>query len=351
MSDPTRTSVERLDPMIGCVLAERYRVELKIGSGGFGAIFRGYDLETGIDVAIKVLHPALTADPAVVARFRREGAALSALRSPNTVAAFALGETDDGALYIVMELLEGQSLYMRYHERGPQPWRFVVEIARAVCDSLAEAHALGIIHRDLKPANIFIMDDPEYVRIKVLDFGIAKIIRSGSLEEADLTHVGQMVGTFDYMAPEQMVGGACSAPTDLFTLGIVMYETIAGRLPFGEHATASGMLAAHLTPDREPIGGHVDVPEALDRIVLRCLAPYPADRFASAVELAGELDRLLEDYPDPSRTDAGDSATVRTHAVPDPAVTGERTVIEPAGKKFIPTTTLPGVAPPTKPRR
>ena len=318
----------------------------RIGSGGFGAIYHGYDLETGLDVAIKVLHPELTAEPAVVARFRREGAALSTLRSPNTVAAFAIGETDDGALYIVMELLTGQSLYTRFHERGPLSWRVMIDIARAVCDSLAEAHALGIVHRDLKPANIFLEERPGSFHVKVLDFGIAKIIRSGSLEQADLTTAGQMIGTFDYMAPEQMVGGECAGPTDLFTLGVVMYEMITGRLPFGDKQTAAAMLAAQLAPYREPIARHAEVPDALEHVVMRCLESNPTRRFASATELAAALDRITEALPEPTHAELAPSTTARMEAAPAPAATGERTVVE--ATKFIATTTLPGVVPPKR---
>jgi len=148
------TVVRRRDPLLGEVFDRRFRVEARIAAGGFGAIYRATHLKSGHQFALKVLHPNLTGAPDVVARFRREGAALTLLRDPHTITAYELGEADDGTLYIVMELLRGESLYDRYRAHGPMPWESVVAIARAVCSSLAEAHALGIIHRDLKPTNI-----------------------------------------------------------------------------------------------------------------------------------------------------------------------------------------------------
>src|SRR5690606_8713784 len=144
--------------------------------------------------------------PDVVARFRREAVALARLRSPHTVTAYDFGETPDGTLYIALELLQGESLYERYRALGPLPWPRLVAIARQVCSALAEAHALGIVHRDLKPTNIHLEEvagDPDFV--KVLDFGIAKILHGSALPSGDLTRIGEMVGTYDYMAPEQLL--------------------------------------------------------------------------------------------------------------------------------------------------
>src|SRR5262249_25503224 len=158
----------------------------------------------GHTFALKVLHPQLTWDRRVVARFRREGAALTRLRNPHTITAFEFGEAGDGTLYIVMELLRGESLYERFRAHGPLPWQRMMAIARAVCNSLAEAHALGIIHRDLKPTNIHLEPGPDGEQhAKVLDFGIAKILQEGEIDSSDLTHAGQMIGTLDYMSPEQ----------------------------------------------------------------------------------------------------------------------------------------------------
>ncbi|CAN5564748.1 hypothetical protein BH11MYX1_BH11MYX1_53360 [soil metagenome] len=293
--DPDRTHVSILDPLVGQVVATHYRIELGIAAGGFGAIYRTVDLRDDHDVAIKLLHPHLTQDPAVLARFRREGGALSQLHDPHTISAYEVGEMEDGTLYIVMELLEGENLYETYKQLCPLPWRRVVTIARAVCSSLAEAHALGIVHRDLKPANIHLGHaGADGDTVKVLDFGIAKIIRGESgLDSSDLTQVGHMIGTFDYMPPEQTVGGECTGQSDIFTLGVVMYEMISGHRPYGEHGTATHMLAALLAKYPMPLGAFAEVPPELDRIIQRTLARKPEHRHASVDDLAAELERLM----------------------------------------------------------
>jgi serine/threonine-protein kinase len=177
----------------------------------------------------------------------------------------------------------------------------MAQIARAVCDSLGEAHSLGIIHRDLKPMNIHLELRGGGGFVKVLDFGIAKIIQGSALEAADLTHGGQMIGTFDYMPPEQMVGGELSGQSDLFTLGIVMYEMITGELPFGAQPTAAKMLASIVATKPKPPSTRVaEIPGEFDRIILRCLARKPQDRYASAGDLATDLDRLLEPVDEPT---------------------------------------------------
>ena len=364
--DPEPTKVAILDPMVGIVIAERYRLELRIAAGGFGAIYRATDLDSGRDAAVKLLHPTLTSDRAVVARFQREGATLAQLHDPHTVTAYEVGETDDGALYIAMELLLGESLFDTFKLNDSKlPWRRVCAIARAVCSSLAEAHALGIVHRDLKPANIHLEergDERDFV--KVLDFGIAKVIQHDSLENGELTHAGQMIGTFDYMPPEQMVGGECTGQSDIFTLGIVMYEMISGARPFGNATTAASMLAAMLTTTPDPLSSRTDAPPELDRILERCLAHKPEDRFADVGELAAELDRLLGPDDDQTRarapigppTDVMESidpldASTDVEPLPDESTWIEQTPQPPEKKKkFLNAPTLPGVAPPKKPR-
>ncbi len=288
------TVVRRRDPLLGEVFDRRFRVEARIAAGGFGAIYRATHLKSGHEFALKVLHPNLTSAPDVVARFRREGAALTLLRDPHTITAYELGEADDGTLYIVMELLHGESLYQRYRAHGPMPWESVVAIARAVCSSLAEAHALGIIHRDLKPTNIHL--EPrgnERDFVKVLDFGIAKILQDSDIDSSDLTQAGQMIGTLDYMSPEQMVGGMCDASSDIYTLGIVMYEMIAGCKPFEDANSAAAALAAVLTTTPPRLATRAVVTPDVDQVVMRCLERQHTDRFQSAVELATALDEIL----------------------------------------------------------
>jgi serine/threonine protein kinase len=284
-----RTTVERHDPLVGTVLDRRFRIDRKLAAGGFGAIYRATDLRADAEVALKVLHPDLADDPMVVARFRREGKTLASLRDPHTITAYELGEAPDRTLYIVMELLHGESLYQQFLADGPLPWRRVVHIARGVCSSLAEAHMLGIVHRDLKPANIHLEshgEDPDFV--KVLDFGIAKIVQGGD-DRFELTQAGHMIGTVDYMSPEQMVGGEMSPRSDIYTLGVVIYEMISGRTPFADAKSATAILAAVLTQTPEPLSQYAEIPPALEQIVARCLEREPPNRFADVTELVEAL--------------------------------------------------------------
>ncbi|HEX7836847.1 MAG TPA: serine/threonine-protein kinase [Kofleriaceae bacterium] len=285
-----RTVIERRDPLVGTVLDQRFRVEAQLAAGGFGAIYRATDVLSDAEVALKVLLPKVARDPMVVARFRREGKTLASLRDPHTITAYELGEAPDGTLYIVMELLRGESLYQRFRALGPMPWRRVLHIARGVCSSLAEAHALGIVHRDLKPANIHLEDrdgDPDFV--KVLDFGIAKIVQGNGLENTQLTQAGQMIGTVDYMSPEQMIGGELTPASDIYTLGVVIYEMITGKTPFADVKAATAILAAVLTRTPEPLSSHVPVPARLDSIIARCLERDQENRYTDVADLVEAL--------------------------------------------------------------
>src|ERR1041384_4900823 len=262
-----RTIVAGGDPLVGTVIDQRFRIDLQLAAGGFGAIYRATDVLSDAEVALKVLLPKLARDPMVVARFRREGQTLATLRDPHTITAYELGEAPDGTLYIVMELLHGESLYTRFRREGPMPWRRVLRIAAGVCSSLAEAHALGVVHRDLKPANIV----------------------QGNIENTQLTQPGQMIGTVDYMSPEQMVGGELTPASDIYTLGVLLYEMITGRTPFADAQTATAILAAVLTRTPDPLGQYADVQPALAQIVARCLERETPNRFADITELAEAL--------------------------------------------------------------
>jgi serine/threonine-protein kinase len=209
-------------------------------------------------------------------------------------------------------------------------------ITRQICEALAEAHGLGIIHRDLKPTNIHLErmgGDEDFV--KVLDFGIAKILHGSALDSADLTRSGQMVGTFDYMAPEQMVGSACTPQTDIYTLGLVMYEMITGERPFGEAPSAMAQLQAMITQAPRPVSTLSDAPEEIDAIIRRCIARDPEQRFSSVDELAAVLDGVLALAGDATKTQLtaapdGEGPTTWTHQIVTPQAT------------------LPGVMPPRR---
>jgi serine/threonine protein kinase len=309
--EESATAIAVIDPLIGTIFDKRFHIDDKIAAGGFGAIYRATHVKSGHHFALKVLLPTLAQDLGIVARFRREGDTMTALRSPHTITAYELGQAPDRTLFIVMELLHGKSLFDHYESHGPFHWKRMVRIARQVCESLAEAHALGIVHRDLKPTNIHLEtkgDDTDFV--KVLDFGIAKILQGSDFDSADITNAGTMIGTLDYMSPEQMVGGGITGQTDIYTLGIVMYEMIAGTRPFPEAATAASALASMLKSTPQPLYLRAPVPEELNRIVMRCLEKETSKRYRTIEELAADLDRLIgatSDSIDKTRTLAVDT--------------------------------------------
>jgi serine/threonine-protein kinase len=289
MPDLEATVVAHPDPMLRALVDGRYQIDHKIAEGGFGAVYCAIDTVTRRVVALKVLHSQLTTDVTVVARFRREAEILSRLHDPHTVALVGAGTGIDGTSYIAMEMLSGPSLLELQCALGTLPWERVATIVRGVCRSLAEVHALGIVHRDLKPTNIHLeptVDQPDFV--KVIDFGIAKPV--GVRTNEDLTRVGHMIGTTDYMSPEQMLGGTCTPHSDIFALGILMYELIAGCRPYGNPGSAPAMIAAVLGTTPPLL---LNVPVELAQIVARCLACEPTQRFADAAELGAALDAMF----------------------------------------------------------
>ncbi|MDQ3340507.1 MAG: serine/threonine protein kinase [Myxococcota bacterium] len=284
----------RRSTLVGTDLDGRFHIDAKIAEGGFGSVYRATHLASKHVVALKVLHAELAVDENLSTRFRREGEMLSSLSSPHTVSVYEVGEADDGTLYIAMELLCGESLLDRLRARGPLPWRGVLEIMKQVCRSLGEAHALGIVHRDLKPANIN-LEQNDYV--KVLDFGIAKLLRGSEIDDGDdLTRVGQAVGTLEYMAPEQLLGAACDGRSDIYALGVVVYEILTGRRPYADATGPTSLVAAVMTQPLVPPSALFAcgcIPPEVDRLVLRCLAKDPKDRFASVGDVIKAIDELL----------------------------------------------------------
>jgi serine/threonine-protein kinase len=284
----------RRSTLVGTDLDGRFHIDEKIAEGGFGTIYRATHLPTNQLVALKVLHAELAADEMLAARFRREGDTLQSLSSPHTVTVYEVGETADGTLYIAMELLHGESLLDRFRATGFLGWRNVLEIMKQVCRSLGEAHALGIIHRDLKPANIY-LDTNDHV--KLVDFGIAKLVRGSDLDDGhDLTRVGQAVGTLEYMSPEQLIGTSCDGRSDIYALGVVMYEMLTGRRPYADATGPTSLVAAVMTQPLMPPSRmfHRECyPGSVDAVVLRCLAKEPSDRYADVNALIAAIDEIL----------------------------------------------------------
>ncbi len=304
------------DPLVGTLLDGRYQIDAKIAAGGFGTIYRATHTSSGRQVALKVLHEQLSHDASVSARFRREAVAMSSLCDPHTVTTYELGEDSDGTRFIAMELLHGESLADRFTACGSLHWRTVLSILRSVCSSLGEAHALGIVHRDLKPANIFLCQQPTPDYVKVLDFGIAKILHGSNMDDgSELTRAGQMIGTLEYMSPEQLIGGELDGRTDIYTLGIVAYEMITGRRPFAEAGNAPALITALFTQTAPAPSMLVRVPAQVDQLLLRCLERDPPERFANVTELAAAIDRILAARPTPRSTTASERSCGRLQMI------------------------------------
>ncbi|MBA2541777.1 MAG: protein kinase [Deltaproteobacteria bacterium] len=289
---------------INQVLNNRFRVESKIGEGGFGAVYRGLQLATGRKVALKLLHPEMTKDDNLVARFRQEGRVLCNLRDAHTITTYDFDQTPDGTLYIAMELLEGKSLHQLFHDQAPLAWKRMFKILTEMCSSLAEAHAQGIVHRDLKPENVYLETrpgNPEFV--KILDFGIAKVMRGDTIDpqSPQLTATGQTLGTLEYMSPEQLMGKPLDGRSDVYALGVVAYEMITGRLPFPDAKGPAGLITAQLKQTPIPpsqANAKVSLPPTADRVILKCLEKDKANRYADVTALAAALSEVLAEAAD-----------------------------------------------------
>ena len=309
--------VEPVDPLLGQTLNNRFRIESKIGEGGFGAVYRGVQLATGRKVALKLLHPEMTTDDNLVARFRREGLVLCNLRDAHTITTYDFDQTADGMLYIAMELLEGKSLHEVFHANPPLEWRRVLRILAAMCSSLAEAHAQGIVHRDLKPENVYLEQrsgNPDFV--KILDFGIAKVMRGDTIDpqSAQLTATGQTLGTLEYMSPEQLMGKQLDGRSDVYALGVVGYEMMTGRLPFPDAKGPAGLITAQLkqTPPAPSVANSkITLPPAVDKLLLKCLEKDRNQRFADVAAMATAINEIL-------LSSTGESAAVRRDSSPAP---------------------------------
>jgi serine/threonine protein kinase len=285
---------------IGQTLNNRFKIESKIGEGGFGAVYRGVQLATGRKVALKLLHPEMTKDENLVARFRREGMVLCNLRDAHTITTYDFDQTPDGTLYIAMELLEGKSLHQVFHEQAPLEWKRMFKILIEMCSSLAEAHEQGIVHRDLKPENVYLEHrpgNPEFV--KILDFGIAKVMRGDSIDPASpqLTATGQTLGTLEYMSPEQLMGKQLDGRSDVYALGVVAYEMITGRLPFPDAKGPAGLITAQLKQTPQPpsqANSKVAIPAAADRVILKALEKDKNNRYPDVSALSAGLQEVLD---------------------------------------------------------
>ncbi len=270
------------DSLIDTLFDGRYRIERKLGAGGMADVYLAEDQELGRRVAIKILNSRHGNDDQFIERFRREAKNAAALNHPNIVSIYDRGEAEN-TYYIAMEFLDGRTLKELVVGRGAAPVNVAIEYARQILSALRFAHRHGIVHRDIKPHNVLVDGEG---RVKVTDFGIA---RAGT---SQMTEAGSIVGTAQYLSPEQARGGEVDPRSDLYSLGIVLYELLTGKTPFdGETPVEIAMKHLSATP-QPPSKLRPDVPPELDMVVLRALAKNPDDRYQSADEMEADLERV-----------------------------------------------------------
>jgi eukaryotic-like serine/threonine-protein kinase len=284
---------------IGSILGGRYRLIELLGQGGMATIYRALDTQLGRDVAIKLLRPEYLRDPDFGSRFRQEAQNAASLSHPNVVTVYDYGEDPSGP-YIVMEFVDGEDLATILRRNGSLPPTQAARIAAAVARALEAAHARGIIHRDVKPGNVLIGRDG---RVKVVDFGIARAIA-----EAQMTLPGTTLGSVHYFSPEQARGEPTSAPSDIYALGIVLFEMLTGSRPWEGDSAASVALARLSGPVPDPVLLRPSLPSDLAAITRKALALDPGDRFASAGAMADALERTMPPSGAAGATGAGVAA-------------------------------------------
>ena len=348
--------------LVGAIVADRYRILQKLGEGGMGTVYLAEHVKMGRMSAIKVISKSLTQDADAIARFNREAANASRVNHPNVCAVYDFGETEDGVIYLAMEFIEGESLTDLIDREGALAPKRAADIARQTAEALEAAHEFGIVHRDLKPDNIMITKTRGGSdHAKVVDFGIAKA--AGGDEKQNVTKTGLVVGTPEYMSPEQLSGDAVDGRSDIYSLALVFFRMLTGTLPF-QADTAQEAMIKRLTDeplklkDALPEGGF---PTALQIVMDRALQRLPSDRYSSAAEfgadVAGTVSAMADVAPavdvdgatqliDPSETDDGragpeagaGAGAGATEAIPDTRVSQH------GGKAPTPDTPMPPTA-------
>ncbi len=303
---------------LGDVLGGRYRLVELLGQGGMATIYRATDAQLGREVAVKVLHPEYGRDPDFVARFKQEAQSAASLSHPNIVGVYDFG-TDAGGPYIVMELVDGEDVATLLARNGPLPPRQAARLAAEVAHALAAAHARGIVHRDVKPGNVLVSSDG---RVKVADFGIAR-----AWADARLTLPGVTLGSVHYFSPEQALGEQATEASDIYSLGIVLYELLSGRRPWEGDSAAAVAMARISAPAPFVSAVRPSVPPALEAIDRRALSPDPAARFVSARAMAEALEGFLDEgtaraVPPAAAAVAGAAAATAARSYPPDAYAG-----------------------------
>jgi len=301
------------------LIDQRYELRTLVGSGGMADVFLAGDEVLGREVALKMLKDRYAENEEFVERFKREARSAAALSSPYIVPIFDRGETDDGTYYITMEYLPGGTLRDRIIAMGALRPQAAAKVALQVAEALKTAHVRGVVHRDIKPRNILVADSGH---VKVADFGIARAV-----EATTISHSGDILGSSKYMSPEQAVGEQVGPASDLYSLGVVLYEMLTGRVPFEVESPADVSVRHAVARPRRPRELDSEVPEDLDAITMRLLATNPEDRYGSADEVIQKLRRAragmasVRSSTDGATTETGPGVP-RASTSPPPSPTG-----------------------------
>jgi eukaryotic-like serine/threonine-protein kinase len=315
------------DLLLGQTLAGKYRIEKLIKRGGMGAVYLGKHVLMDKTVAVKVLHPSLALDDDVVRRFSREAKAASRISHPHAVSVTDFGESENGVVFLVMEYLDGRTLKEIIKSEGPMRLDRAVEVLRQVAGALDAAHEQGVVHRDLKSDNIMLSRTNGGEWAKVLDFGIAKIQQSGS-RDADITAANLVIGTPQYMSPEQCSqSGAIDSRSDIYSLGIILYEMLSAELPFTGESPTIIMMKQVQDPPPSIREIRPDLPASVAQIILKALAKQPADRFQTAGQLSEALSSAAKAVAEPELVAV--PATVPNVPVPLVDDADEATLVRP----------------------
>ncbi len=289
---PAPTSNDPAKTLRNQILDQRYQVMKKLGEGGMSFVYEAKDISSGEVVAVKIMTPKLAQDKVAAERLRREAGLAMRLDHPNICSIMRLGETSDGLIYLVMPLLKGELLSDKEVREGPIPLEVGIPLMRQICDALAFAHEQQIVHRDLKPENIFVVPDNGGLKAVVTDFGLAKEKRAEP-GMAKLTATGIILGTPEFMSPEQIRGKPLDGRSDIYALGLVAYEMFSGRLPF-EGKSAQDMMIARLRGQPLPLRkARPDIPftPEFEKALMKAIEAEPNDRYQSARELGDALEK------------------------------------------------------------
>src|ERR687890_1177369 len=319
-------------PMGRNLIDQRYELRTLVGSGGMADVYLAVDEVLGRRVALKLLKDRYAENEEFVKRFRREAKSAAALSSPYIVPIFDRGETDDGTYYITMEYLPGGTLKERITATGTLRPQAAAQVALQVAKALQIAHVGGVVHRDIKPRNILLADSDH---VKVADFGIARAV-----EATTISKTGDILGSAKYMSPEQAAGEQVGPSSDLYSLGVVLYEMLTGRMPFEVETPADVPIRHALAPPHRPKEVNPEVAEELDAITMRLLVTNPEDRYGSADELIQELGRLRFGVPSAHSSTNG-TTTETVLGVPKASTSSPPSSTQPASRrrKVLPTLT------------